>query len=248
MKPVLRSIICLGLLAGSAQAERLVDQLMAQYAKIESVQCDIRRDVANEDGQMRWLSRVYFQQGDRLHVENFSPLPRRIIADGQTMFQHNEGQPRGFRRPIVELNETMQQGLRRVPGTLMDHLFRIGDAEEEVLPDGDDAFPIRRGYATESIYAVLHVDDDLRLGRLELFDAHDHEKRTGVIECESFIEAAPGVWIALIHRGRFQLGGMENSETTRITNYAANTPLADHLFNADAFFRDVRWVSRFEDL
>lgn len=247
----MRILICFTLFFIALQtacAERLVDALIARYEQIETVTCDVRRDLSNDDGRMRWLSRVYYARPDRLHVENHAPLPRRIIADGEVMYQHNEGQPRGFRRPIAEIEQNMVDNLRRVPGTVMEHLFRIGDAEEIEFEPEHAAFPLRRGYAADHVFVVLHADEEGRLGRLELFDGADQERLTGEIDFEAFEEVIEGVWIPMVHRGRFQLGGVESRETVRISNYAANTSIPEHLFNADAFFSDVRWVRNFEDL
>jgi hypothetical protein len=230
------------------QADTLVQDLLERYERIETVTCDVRRDLVNAEGRMRWLSRVHFARPDRLHVENHAPLPRRIIADGETMYQHNEGQPRGFRAPIASLNTAMRDGLRKVPGTAMEHLLRIGGAPETVLPGELDDFPVRRAYATDTLYVVLHADADLRLGRIELFDGPDQRTQAGQIDFEAFDEVIDGVWIPMVHRGRFQVGGSENTETTRISNYAANAPMPQHLFQAESFFRDVTWVDSFDEL
>lgn len=229
-------------------AETLVDQLLERYGRIDSVTGEVRRDMSNADGQLRWLSRVYFLRPDRLHVENISPLPRRIISDGTTMYQHNEGHPRGFRKPIVELDEGMRHGLRKVPGTLMEHLFRLEGLSEEALPPGTGPFPERCAYDAGSVHVVLHVDEALRLGRVEFYADAERLTLTGEIDCEGFVEVLEGVWIPMHHRSRFIAGGRESRETTRISNYHVNQPIPGHLFNAEAFFHDVNWVSRFEDL
>ncbi len=248
-----RTIIWLGLLTGwwpgiaTTAADTLVAELLARYDRIETVTCDVRRDVRSGEGRMRWLSRVHFARGDRLHVENFAPLPRRIIADGTTMYQHSEGQPRGFRRPVADLTEAMTMGLRKVPGTVMDHLFRLADVPEEHLPGTDD-YPVRRAYTTDTLYVVLEADATNRLRRLSLYDGDQRDEPTGEISLESFEEVQDGVWIPMLHRSRFNVGGVTHTETMRLGNYTVNAPIPDHLFDASAFFTDVQWVDRFEDL
>ncbi len=241
--------IALTPLAGQTEeAHTLVQRLLEQYAQIESVSCDIRRDITATEGSIRWLSRVYFQRGDRLHVENFAPLPRLIIADGSTMHQHNEDQPRGFRRPIADLTPVMQAGLRRVPGTWEEHLFRLRDKPEIEL-EGSGDFPIWRAYETPTVYAVLQVDDAGRLGRLQLFDANDRTRLTGELVGDAFEEVADGVWIPMVHRAHFQVGDTATRERIRFSNYAVNEPIDEQLFKADSHFPDtVEWVDQFEDL
>lgn len=247
MKRLLGAGVYLVLLMGVAWGDTLVERLIARYERVETMTCDVRRDISNEDGRMRWLSRVYFQQPDRLHVENYAPLPRRIIADGEMMYQHNDGQPRGFQKPIAELEEAMLHGLRKVPGTAMEHLFRLrGIPETELV--GNGAYPVQRGYQADRVYVVLHADDEYRLGRIEFFASADRDKLAGEIDFEAFEEVLEGVWIPLLHRGRFQLDAFETRETTRISNVSVNESIPEHLFNAAAFFRDVQWVDRFEDL
>jgi len=230
------------------QADTLVARLLASYEKIQTVTCDIRRDIGNKDGEMRWLSRVYYARPDRLHVENFAPLPRRIIADGQSLFQHNEGQPRGFRQYIDQLNEVMLLNVRKVPGTAMEHLFRISDAPEEKMEDGEGPYPIRRGYATPGLFVVLFADVEGRLGRIELREAKKRDKVTAQIDFESFEEVMDGVWIPMLHRGEYVLGDVTSTEVIRITNYKANEPIEAKQFDAPGFFTNVEWTSNFEDL
>lgn len=244
---MLVGMLCLLWAADSLRAETLVEQLIERYEQVESVTCDVRRDVSNEDGRLRWLSRVYYQRPDRLHVENHAPLQRRIIADGETMYQYNDGQPRGFRRALAELDERMLQGLSKVPGTAMEHLYRLqGLAEVELA--GEGAYPIRRGYETERLFVVLHADDAYRLGRIELYESSDRTRLAVEIDFDAFEEVVDGVWIPMRHQSRSVLGAIEVRETTRFSNFSANEPIPQHLFNAAAFFSDVQWVDQFEDL
>lgn len=244
----INSLVCgLLLLAMPLRADTLVNRLLEGYESIETVSCDVRRDLSNKNGEMRWLSRVYYQRPDRLHVENHAPLPRRIIADGETMYQHNENHPRGFRSAIDDLNETMLGGLRKVPGTVMDQLFRLQDAPEIEL-EGEGEFPVWRAYETDSVYVVLQADEEGRLGRVELYPVDDRDTLKGEIDLDSFVEVMDGVWIPMLHRGRFVVDSLENEETTRISNYVVNEAIPDPLFQPDAFFEDVEWVDSFDDL
>jgi len=231
-----------------AQGETLARRLIATYEKVDTVSCEIRRDIGNSEGEMRWLSRVHFARPDKLHVENYAPLPRRIIADGVTMFQYNEGQPRGFRQSIDQLPDAMIHNLRKVPGTAMEHLFRIADMPEDELEDGEEPFPVRRGYATTTLYVVLHADAQGRLGRLELYDVKKRDVLTARVDFENFEEVVEGVWIPMAHHGTYIMGDVTSEEVIRLSDYQANKAIDAKLFDADAYFEDVEWVSRFEDL
>ena len=93
--------------AGTLRAETVAEQLIAGYERVQSVSCEIRRDMETSARKMRWLSRVYFQRPDRLHVDNSAPLPRRIVADGTNFFSYAEGDRKGFSRPIAQLDTDM---------------------------------------------------------------------------------------------------------------------------------------------
>ena len=106
------------LAAGAARGETVRERLLRSYDAIQSLSCEIRRDMPLPDGQtVRMLSRVYYQRPDRLHVENFSPVKRRIVSDGAVFRSYAEGAPQGFSRPVSELNEEMLRNLRSVPGS-----------------------------------------------------------------------------------------------------------------------------------
>ena len=96
----------------------MLERVLKPYDAVQSLSCEIRRDTPLPDGQtLRMLSRVYYQRPDRLHVENFSPVKRRIVSDGTVFRSYTEGAPQGFSRPVAELNEEMLRNLRMVPGS-----------------------------------------------------------------------------------------------------------------------------------
>jgi len=228
--------------------ETFVRQLLQHYARITTVSCDVRRDVETPEGNIRWLSRVYYAPTNRLHAANAAPLPRLIIADGETMFQHTAGQPRGFRRPIADLDPNMLINLQRVPGTLMEYLLRLQDAPEQILdptPEGH----IRRAYDTGQIYAVLEADPSLRLQRIRFFDAANRDSQTAEIICEGFEQVLPDVWIPMRHQATVQFGEHTVRERTRFSNYQANQPLPPDIFQADKHYADnIEWVDSFDQL
>lgn len=246
MKTAVWMVISL-LLACPVYAGTLVEQILASYDAIETVTCEVRKDTTSGGRRIRMLSRVYFQRPDRIHVENVTPVPRRIVSDGAVFYSHVEGTPRGYRCPVADLDEPFLHTLRRVPGTAMDHLFRLRGAEETEL-DGTEEFPVRRGYRVDLHRVVLSLDASGRLARIEFFEADAAGEALAQFDYSGFVEALDGVWIPTLHQGRSSLGGMDLRETSRIDNLSVNAPIAAELFVPGPFFKGVEFVSRIEDL
>lgn len=230
-----------------ATAETMVETLLAGYDRIQTVSCEVRRDSDSGGNKVRTLSRVYFQRPDHLHVENVTPLPRRIVADGTNFFSYVEGDPKGFSRAIERLDQDMLIGLRKVPGTAMDHLLRLKGMTETNLPPAA-GFPIRRGYDTGKMTAVLSMDPSNRLARIEFFADREMNKMTARTDYSQFQEALPGIWLSSLHRTVVWMGGAESRETSRFDNLSVNKPIAPNLFNASLFFRKVDFVANVEQM
>ncbi|MBU1694624.1 MAG: hypothetical protein KJ726_00385 [Verrucomicrobia bacterium] len=245
MRRVLLSFVVMVALSRAAGAQTLAQSVLASYNSVQSVSCEVRRDTKAEGGaSMRTLSRVCFQRPDRLHVENFTPVKRRIVADGATFFSYIEGDPKGFSRPVANLDEEMLIQLRKIPGTAMDHLMKIRDTAETDLPATEE-FPVRRGYDMSKLFVVLSVDATGRLARIEFFDSAGMKNKTAQYDYSAFQQAADGAWIPCLHQGSLWFGGVETRETTRIDNLAVNQPVQPNLFVAAPFFKGVKFVDDF---
>ena len=225
----------------------LVDDLLAGYARIQSVSCEVVKDTESAQHSVKTLSRVFYERPDRLNVENISPLQRRIVSDGTNFFSYVPGDPKGFARPVAKLEADMVIPLRKVPGSPMEHLLRIRGVPEQVLP-GLPEFPMRRGHAMTNTFVVLDMDASNRLARIEFFTDASCSNRTAQCEYSGFQEALPGVWLATLHRTTLTLGGLESHETSRYYKLSVNTPLSRDLFNPRLFFKDVSFVSSFDEI
>ena len=234
--------------AGTLRAETVAEQLLAGYERIQSVSCEVRRDMETSKIKETWLSRVYFQRPDRLHVDNPAPLPRRIVvADGTNFFSYVEGDRKGFSLPIAQLDAKRVNSLRKIPGTAMDHLLLLrGIAETNLLATAE--FPVRRGYAGPKAFMVLSLDASNRLGRVEYFTAADQSQKTIQYDYSAFQEAVPGVWIPCLHKGVVTLGSVESRETTRVKNLAVNQIIPPKLFDAGLFFKQVEFVATLDEI
>lgn len=231
--------------APAPDAPRLADRLIGEYGRIERLSCHIRREVETPQGRTRFLSRVFWERGGRLHVDNSSPLPRTIVSDGTNFFSYIQGDPRGFSRPVAELDEEMTLNLLKVPGTAMEHLLRLKDAAETPLPPEPD-LPVRAGYVAGRIYAELNLDASNRLVRVDLFDAADRARRTARYDYSRFEEVLPGVWIPLRHEARVELGGAEITEIVQIDRLDARSPIAPALFQPGLHFHGVQFEPSFD--
>ncbi|HOO21002.1 MAG TPA: hypothetical protein PL011_06410 [Kiritimatiellia bacterium] len=231
--------------AGTAGAGTVRERVLASYGAVESLSCGIRRDMPLPDGQtLRMLSRVHWQRPDRLHVENFSPVKRRTVSDGEVFRQHAEGAPKGFSRPVAELNDEMLRNLRMVPGSAA-NLLDVLEGAPETLLEPTEEFPVRAGYDNGHSYAVLSLDGEGRLARFEMYSSPaltDLQART---DFSAFREILPGTWIACLQQSRVMMQGVERTETTRVDNLAVNEDLPASLFDGAAFFAGVEFVDDF---
>lgn len=236
-----------GLAATGVLAETLVERLIKDYEAVQTLTCDLRRD--NEAGadKMRFLSRIYYARPDRLHVENTAPIERTIVSDGTNFYSYIAGDPKGFSRPVSELDVEMLRSLRKVPGTAMDHLLRLAGVSETELPATAE-FPVRRGYDAGKLFAVLSTDASNRLARIEFYTSADQKTLTGQYDYSAFQEVAPGVWIPCLHQGAMRVAGQETRETTRVSNLSINTPIGNGLFIAAPYFKGVDFVDSFKTI
>ena len=241
-------LVAMGLLAGTAQGESVRERVLKSYNAVQSLSCEIRRDTPMPDGQtLRMLSRVYFQRPDRLHVENFSPVKRRIVSDGTVFRSYTEGAPKGFTRPVAELSDEMLCNLRMVPGSAA-NLVEVLAGTDEVPLEATAEFPVRVGYDNGKSFAVLNLDENGRLARFEIYSSAAMTDLSTSTDFSAFQEVVPGVWIAALQQSKITLQGLERTETTRVDNLAANGEIPASLFEADAFFPGVEFVDAFEKI
>lgn len=235
-----------GVCPGLAFAQSTVSNLIAAFDVIDRVQCDVRRDTEAGVQRGRMLSRVSFARPDRLHVDNISPLPRRIVCDGTNFFSYVEGDPTGFSRPVSALDPSMLFGLRALPGTPMEHLLRLQGRPETNLPPAPGFSRCVRilGPAPQ---ATLAFDIQGRLVRFEIFDDPASSQPMAVWDYAGFIEPAPGVWIPTLHKAVMHMGGGGGArETSRFENYRVGATLDPSLFDPARHFRSVMFTNSFD--
>ena len=243
-------VLALLFVLGSAtmnSASTLVDQLITGYETVQSVSCEVRRDAESGGQKVRALSRVFFQKPDKLHVDNVTPIPRRIVSDGITFFSYLEGDPKGYSRPVNKLEPDMLFSLRKVPATAMDHLLRLRGTTETNLPPSE-AYPVRKGYDTGKMFAVLSLDQSNRLARIEMFTSSDLKQPIARIDYSNFTQVSPGIWLSGLQQSSMWMGGAESKETTRFDHLAINQPIAQDLFKPSLYFKNIEFVPSFEEM
>lgn len=237
--------LALLLFAQSAWAGKEIDRLLNEYSKIETVTCQVRRIKEGELGKMKFLSRVYYTNKDQIHAEGLTPLRRRTIADGKTLYQYVEGDPKGFSRPIPDLSEEMTISLKLVPGTAMEHLLRLKGREETELTPAEGAAK-RIGLQAENQYVVISLDADDRPVGIDFYQTAAMKSKTAAYQYSGFVEAAPGTWVPLTHASQVYGREAAMKETVKFDRFAANKPIAASLFIPGNFFdSDIDFVDDF---
>jgi hypothetical protein len=247
MRAALNILALGGILAMTARGETLVDRLLARYDVVQSVQCEVRREVETQAGNSRRLSRVFYAKPDRLHVQAVSPLPRRIVADGTNLFSYIEGDRLGFSRPVERLDEAWLISLRQVPATPLEHLLRLRGVAEQDLPDAP-GFPVRRGYLKDNVYAVVSLDASNLLRRIEFRQGGAEGAPVAQYDYENLVEPVPGAWFYTLQRATLWQGAATARETTRIGQLQVNQPIPENLFVPATFFPDVKFTDDLDEI
>lgn len=248
MQKIASILLVQGLMVTGLHAETVLSRVCSPYDTIQSLSCEIRRDMPMTGaGAGRMLSRVYFQRGDRMHVETVSPLPRRIVCDGTNFWSHIEGMPKGFGVPVSKLNDEMSANLRSVPGSPEMALAPLVDATETPL-EATAEYPVRAGYDNGKTFTVLSLDAQGRLARLEVFDSLTQKNLVVSTDYSAYREVLPGVWIATIQKTQATLRGKVRTETLRVGNLEVNGVLPVSLFNSEAYFKGIEFVDSFDKL
>lgn len=231
----------------AGEEQTVAEKLLAAYDNIETISCQIRKTTDGGGSSVTMLSRVFFKKPDHIHVENVSPSKRRIIADGVKLFYHEETVPRGFSKPISQLEPEWLAHLRNIPGTPVEHLRKLADIKENQLEPTPE-FPIRRSYQTPKVFVIISCDTNGCPVQFDFYKTSDMKDKTAQVNYSSFQKVSDNCWIPCLHKSvLFLPGGDKVTETRRIDNLRVNEPIADSMFSADLFFKKIEFVTTFRD-
>lgn len=234
---------------GEPPAPTAATRLLAAYASVPALSCDIQRVSPLPDGRsVRTLSRVLYQAPDRLHSETVSPLHRRSVSDGTTFRQYIEGMNKGFSAPVAELPEFMLVNLRQLPGSNANLLVPLADLPETPLPP-TDAAPSRFAYdAPSGARTVLSFDADNRWIALDAYPSPASTDLLAHSAFSDFVEIAPGVPLARRQENLVKLPTGDATETVRLSNLNPSPDIPASAFDPAAFFPGVTFTSSLADI
>lgn len=241
-------IFFLALFSSSAIAEKqtLVEKLIAGYESIDTISCEIRKTSKGNEGTVRMLSRVYYKKRYLIHVDNISPTKRTILSDGKKLYYHVKGASKGFSKKIGELNQIWMDALNNIPATPMDHLNKLKDAPESILPPTDE-YPVKRGYLTEKIFAVISCDQEMKPVKIEFFRSKEMKTLVAQYDYSAFKKAGNHCYIPTIHKAMLYLpDGKKATETRIINNLKINGDISNILFDPSIHFKGVKFVDEFK--
>lgn len=232
-------------LAGELADKPLVERLLDESGKIQSLQCELRRETEAGGATVRALNRVWFQRPDRLRVETATPEARRIVVDGTAIHKWMDGQAAGTRTLLTEAEEWDLFQVRRVPATADEYLLRLRGTPESALPP-EAGFPIRRAYTPSAPhpYTVLSLDETNRLARLEYFSPDARSNCLLRVDFGGWKEAKPGIWIACLQK--IDIKGSDGTavrETLRVGTLTVNEPIEPEQFDAARWMPGVKFIT-----
>lgn len=229
----------------SRSTDTLAGILLKEYREIKSITCEIRKTTVTEE-TVRMLSRVYYSNPLRVHVDNISPVKRTIVSDGKTLYYYEQGQPKGFSRPVKELTGLWLNAVNNIPATPAEHLILLENLPEKTL-EADRNFPVRKAYPAEKVYVVLCMDTLNRLAKIEFYKSDEMRQKTAEYNYSEFYKVSDDCWIPQLHKSvMYMPDGETISETRIIDNLEVNKPIPESLFQANLFFENVEFVDDFD--
>lgn len=224
--------------------ESQLEQHIKAFSEIKSVTCSVRKTSDAGKNIVRMLSRVHFKKGGFIHVENVSPSRRRIIADGKKLYYYDSNHPKGFSRPVTELDAEWISSLTCVPASPMEHLLKM-----RALKEGSSAVKgsvTSTEYHGEKNHVLLTEDAEGRITSIAFFSDQAMSKRFGLYEYSDFVKADK-TWLATTHKAEISLpDGTKAKETRRFDNLNIDTEIPPKLFDHKLFMPEVEFVYDFE--
>jgi outer membrane lipoprotein-sorting protein len=248
IKTILAMVATASLAGTSLAGNKTIEDIIKQYAKIDSVSCIVSRAISFNDKDVRLLSRVYYERPNKLHVQQTAPLQRRIVCDGTNFFYYIKGDPKGYSNPVDKLSHKQIIELEKIPGSSEDILYRLLELTPKQLT-GNEEFPTQLAYTTTNdINIVIYIDQKKLIQKIKFYESKELVKLTSTYEYSNFIEAIPGVFVPTTHKMTVNINDKTRTEIAKFSQYKANGPISQSLFNAKPFFKGVEFVDSFKKI
>lgn len=225
---------------GTRAAGNLPEQILASYDWIQTLSCEVQKDVSVPTGQSRKLSRFYYEAPNRLHVENVNTPQRTVIADGAYFYSYSSDDERGYSCRMDELPPELATTIRRIPGTAVAELAPlIGASETDLTPNRD--YPIRKGYSLGQGFVVVSLNEKGQLARIEQFRDPAMKQLVSTTAYGAYRHVGPEIWLPCWQQTTRYQGRVRTEETIRLTNLYVNKPIASQMFTAGLYFPGVEF-------
>lgn len=219
----------------------LAEKICSSYTNVNTVSCQVSKVIKAETLSSRLLSRIYYQRPDCLHVENISPLKRRILSDGTNFYSALPEKKKVYTTALTNLPPTMKVMQESIPGSPLEYLLPLQGLPEDILESLPDQ-PVRRGYQTDKLYIVLATDNSNRLTQIAFYQDNTLKERTALVTYDKFIRVTDNCWLSSFQRLETKLQDSKLDETRHFSNVEVNQPLADGLFNPANFFKEMEII------
>lgn len=227
--------------------QHLVKQKLENYARIKTLTCRVRRTAESGNRKLTFLSKVFYKKGDFLHSKTVAPYSRTVIANGKKLYSYFQNHTKGVAKDIDKLEKNELINLRKVPGTPMDHLYRLADSPQTIL-DPTAGYAERYAYTTKNAFVVVSVDKESRIKSIAFYNGKDMKDKKAETMYSRHKKVEEDLWIPCLHESTVYHEQTKAVETIHFNNLEVNVPVAENLFIAGNFMPDVEFVDSYSDL
>lgn len=225
----------------SAPAEGVFAALHASYEPVSNLTCVVRREMPQENGKtIRVISRVAWARGNRLASVSVSPPGRKVVIDGEKVYDRREAGGAVRVRALSEQSAAQKANQTAVPASPEEYLLPFEGGEARDIPPAKGearrvlfVLPEEATGGPPSIAAGFAADG--RVTELTYFLDRGGETPGAAMRFLLPREVLPGAWLY----AREELSGPDGrTAVSRFDELVVNADLPASLFSADGAFDD----------
>lgn len=225
----------------SVPAEEVLGALRASYGPVSNVTCVVRREMPQENGRtLRVISRVAWARGDRLVSVSVSPPGRKVVIDGEKVFDRREAGGAVRVRALSEQSAAQKRNQAAVPASPEEYLLAFEGGEARDIPPAEGEArrvlfvpPADAAEVPPALAAGFAADG--RVTELTYFLDGGGETPGAAMRFLLPKEVLPGAWLY----AREELSGADGrTAVSRFDELAVNADLPASFFSADGAFGD----------